>query len=169
MHGGTIVDATIIEAPSSTKSASGARDPEIHQTKKGNEWHFWMKAHAGVDAGTGYIHSATVTPANHHDITETHNLIRPNDMVVYGDSGYLGIGNREEIKPDPHMASIIYRINANPGRIHKALKTSNIGAKWDKFIEHRKASVRSKVEHIFRIIKVQFYFRKTAYKGLFKN
>jgi transposase, IS5 family len=169
MHGGTIVDATIIEAPSSTKNASGSRDPEMCQTKKGNQWHFGMKAHVGVDAGTGYIHSTTATAANHHDITETHNLIRPDDTVVYGDSGYLGVQNRDEIKADPHTGSIDYRINIKPGKMHKALQAGSIGAKWDKLIENRKSSVRSKVEHVFRIIKDLFGFRKVAYKGIYKN
>ena len=96
MKGGTIVDATIINAPSSTKNAGKARDPEMHQTKKGNEWKFGMKRHIGVDAGSGLIHTITVTAANEHDITEAANLIREDDEVVYGDSGYLGIQKRPE-------------------------------------------------------------------------
>ena len=100
MKGGTIVDATIINAPSSTKNAEKARDPEMHQTKKGNEWRFGMKCHIGVDAGTGYVHTVTATPANVHDITETAKLIREDDEVVYGDSGYVGIQKRTEIKEE---------------------------------------------------------------------
>ena len=91
MHGGTIVDATIINAPSSTKNAEKKRDPEMHQTKKGNEWKFGMKCNIGVDSGSGLVHSITATSANVHDITEAHKLIRSDDEVVYGDSGYLGI------------------------------------------------------------------------------
>lgn len=91
MHGGTIVDATIINAPSSTKNTEKKRDPEMHQTKKGNEWKFGMKCNVGVDAGSGLVHSITATSANVHDITEAHKLIREDDEVVYGDSGYTGI------------------------------------------------------------------------------
>ena len=88
MHGGTIVDATIISAPSSTKNRTGTRDPEMHQTKKGNQWYHGMKVHAGADAGTGYIHTIEGTAANVHDSTEATKLIREDDHVVYGDSGY---------------------------------------------------------------------------------
>lgn len=91
MHGGTIVDATIINAPSSTKNTEKKRDPEMHQTKKGNEWKFGMKCNVGVDAGSGLVHSTTATSANVHDITEAHKPIREDDEVVYGDSGYTGI------------------------------------------------------------------------------
>ena len=90
MHGGSIVDATILEAPSSTKNADKTRDPEMHQTKKGNQWHFGMKVHIGVDAGTGYVVSVEGTAANVHDVTVASKLIREDDDVVYGDSGYLG-------------------------------------------------------------------------------
>lgn len=127
MHGGTIIDATIIKAPSSTKNEKGERDTEMCQTKKGNEWYFGMKAHIGTDAGTGYIHRVTVTSANKHDITEAHNLIREDDRVVYGDSGYLGIEKREEIKNDGHKSQIDYRINQKPGKMRKAAKQGNIG------------------------------------------
>ena len=91
MKGGTIVDATIINAPSSTKNAEKKRDPEMHQTKKGNEWKFGMKCHIGVDAGSGLVHTITVTAANAHDITQAAALTREDDEVVYGDSGYLGM------------------------------------------------------------------------------
>lgn len=100
MKGGTIVDATIIQAPSSTKNESKSRDPEMHHTKKGNQWHFGMKCHIGVDAGTGYVHSMEVTPANEHDITVASKLIREDDDVVYGDSGYIGVEKRIEIEED---------------------------------------------------------------------
>ena len=114
MKGGTIVDATIINAPSSTKNADKARDPEMHQTKKGNEWKFGMKCHIGVDAGSGLVHTITVTAANEHDITEAANLIREDDEVVYGDSGYLGIQNalisgRMSTFPTSTSASIAVR------------------------------------------------------------
>ena len=106
MKGGTIVDATIINAPSSTKNAEKKRDPEMHQTKKGNEWKFGMKCHIGVDAGSGLVHTMTVTAANTHDITQTVALIREDDEVVYGDAGYLGIQKRPEIACDAHLSSI---------------------------------------------------------------
>mgnify|MGYP003593007408 CR=1 FL=1 len=169
MHGGTIVDATIIKAPSSTKNAGGTRDPEMHQVKKGSEWYFGMKAHIGVDAGTGYIHSVTATPANVHDIVETHKLIRDDDEVLYGDAGYLGIEKREEIKQDQHKSQMEYRINKRPGKLRCAGNSSNIWQQWDKYIENRKSSVRSKVEHPFRIVKIIFGYSKTAYRGLKKN
>ena len=91
MHGGSIVDATIIAAPSSTKNKDGKRDPEMHQTKKGNQWYYGMKVHAGVDAGTGYVHTITGTAANIHDIDETVHLLREDDEVCYGDSGDRGV------------------------------------------------------------------------------
>jgi len=167
MRGGSIVDATIIKAPSSTKNASGKRDPEMHQTKKGNEWHFGMKAHIGVDAGTGYVHSLTGTPANVHDITEASKLLREDDKVLYGDAGYLGIEKREEIKNDANKSQIAYRINRRPGALRKA--PMNLSTYWERRIESRKSSVRSKVEHVFRIIKIQFGFSKVIYRGIAKN
>ncbi len=167
MHGGTIVDATIISAPSSTKNQDKARDPEMHQTKKGNEWRFGMKAHVGVDAGTGYVTKVTATPANVHDIAETAKLIRSDDEVVYGDSGYLGIEKREEIASDAHLSGIDYRINRRPGRAYR--KFANDGQAWERAIERQKSAVRSKVEHPFRFVKVQCGFRKTIYRGIQKN
>jgi IS5 family transposase len=167
MRGGSIVDATIIKAPSSTKNASGKRDPEMHQTKKGNEWHFGMKAHIGVDAGTGYVHTVTVTAANVHDITETSKLLREDDEVVYGDAGYLGIEKREEIRTDARKSRIDYRINRRRGALRR--NPMSISNQWERKIESMKSSVRSKVEHVFRIIKIQFGFCKVVYRGLSKN
>ena len=166
MKGGTIVDATIINAPSSTKNAEKARDPEMHQTKKGNEWRFGMKCHAGVDAGSGLVHTIEVTAANEHDVTAAAKLIRKDDEVVYGDSGYLGIQKRPEVKNDAHLSGIDYRINRRP---HSLPKVSDNAIDWERFIEHRKSSVRCKVEHVFRIIKCQFGYTKTRYRGLMKN
>ena len=166
MKGGTILDATIINAPSFTKNAQKARDPEMHQTKKGNEWRFGMKCHIGVDAGSGLVHTITVTAANAHDITEAANLIREDDEVVYGDSGYIGIEKRPEIKENEHLSNIDFRINRRP---HSLPKVSDCAIDWERYIENRKSSVRSKVEHAFRIIKCQFGYRKTAYRGLKKN
>ena len=166
MKGGTIVDATIINAPSSTKNADKARDPEMHQTKKGNEWRFGMKCHIGVDAGSGLVHTITVTAANEHDITQTSALLRDDDEVVYGDSGYLGIQKRPEIANDEHYSKIDFRINRRPGRLPHV---SDNAIDWERYIENRKSSVRCKVEHAFRIIKCQFGYRKTVYRGLKKN
>lgn len=167
MHGGTIVDATIIAAPPSTKNKSGERDPEMHQTKKGNQWYFGMKIHAGVDAGSGYVHTITATAAHVHDASETAKLIRPDDQVVYGDSGYLGVQEREEIKNDEHLKQVEYRINQRPSS-NKCPKTYK-GINWTKRIEYRKSSVRCKVEHAFLIVKRQFGHNKVAYRGLEKN
>lgn len=166
MKGGTIVDATIISAPSSTKNAAKARDPEMHQTKKGNEWKFGMKCHIGVDAYSGLVHTMTVTSANEHDVTQTANLLREDDAVVYGDAGYTGAPKRSEIKDNEHFAQIDFRINRRPKSLPKV---SDNAIDWERYIEHRKSSVRCKVEHVFRIIKCQFGYRKTAYRGLRKN
>jgi len=166
MKGGTVVDATIISAPSSTKNEEKKRDPEMHQTKKGNEWKFGMKCHAGVDAGSGLVHDITVTAANVHDITQTANLIREDDEVVYGDSGYLGVEKRPEIVNDEHLSQVEFRINRRPKSLPKVSENS---IDWEREIEKRKSSVRSKVEHIFRIIKCQFGYKKTVYRGLKKN
>src|SRR5699024_11108437 len=109
----------IIAAPSSTKNTTGTRDPQMHQAKKGNQWYFGMKAHAGVDAGTGYAHSATATAANVHDLDEAHNLVRDDDEVVYADSGYQGAAKRPAILDHEHRRKIQWRIAARKG----ALKT----------------------------------------------
>lgn len=168
MHGGTIVDATIISAPSSTKNREKARDPEMHQTKKGNQWYHGMKIHAGVDAGSGFVHTITATPANAHDLWEAHKLIRKDDEVVYGDSGYTGLPKREEIKNDAHLSQIDYRIGLRPSQMKKETKIyTDVGS--GKYIEYRKSSVRCKVEHVFLIVKRQFGYAKVAYRGLAKN
>ncbi len=168
MHGGTIVDATIVSAPSSTKNKDGERDPEMHQTKKGNQWHFGMKVHIGADAGTGYVHTITGSAANVHDIEEAPKLFRQDDNVGYGDSGYLGIEKRDEVKNDPNLSKIVFRINKRPSSIKVNEKNYN-GFNWDRFIENRKSSVRSKVEHPFLIVKRQFGYAKVVYRGIAKN
>jgi IS5 family transposase len=162
MHGGSIVDATIISAPSSTKNADGARDPEMHQTKKGNQWHFGMKAHIGVDAGTGYVHAVTATAANVHDLDEIAKLLRVDDEVVYADAGYQGVQKRPEVAGDPHLSQVEFRIAARKSRLATM-------AGPDRAAESRKASVRAKVEHPFLIVKRDFGFTKTRYRGLAKN
>ena len=166
MKGGTIVDATIVNAPSSTKNAQKARDPEMHQTKKGNEWRFGMKCHISVDAGSGLVHTMTVTAANEHDITETAKLLREDDRAVYGDSGYLGVQKRPETTSNEHFSKIDFRINRRPSSLPQV---SDNAIDWERYIEKRKSSVRCKVEHAFQIIKCQFGYKKVAYRGLKKN
>lgn len=167
MHGGTIVDATIIAAPSSTKNKECKRDPEMHQTKKGNQWYHGMKVHSGVDAGSGYVHTITGTAANVHDINETAKLIREDDNVVYGDSGYSGAEKREEILGNGHLSNVEFRTNRHPSSIKVA--GSYKGINWDKQMEQRKSSTRCKVEHLFLIIKKQFGYAKVSYRGIAKN
>lgn len=162
MRGGSIVDATIIAAPSSTKNATGTRDPEMHQTKKGNQWYFGMKAHAGVDAGTGLVHSVSVTAASVHDLDEISHLVRADDQVVYADAGYQGVDKRAEVIADDHLSQVEWRVAARKG----ALKQMH---PHEQAIESRKASVRAKVEHVFLVIKRDFGFAKTRYRGLAKN
>ena len=118
----------------------------------------------GVDAGTGYVHSLTGTAANVHDITEASKLLRSDDEVVYGDAGYLGIEKREEIKNDENKSKIAYRINRRAGVLRKdPMNTSN---QWERHIESRKSSVRCKVEHVFRTVKIQFGFGKVLHRHL---
>ena len=166
MRGGSIVDATLISAPSSTKNAEKKRDPEMHSAKKGNQWHFGMKCHTGVDAGSGFVHTVEVTAANVHDITVAEKLLREDDEVVYGDSAYLGLEKREEIKNNPQFSAIEYRINHRPGGLPKV---SDNAIDWERYIENRKSAVRCKVEHPYRIVKNIFGFRKAVYRGLRKN
>lgn len=162
MRGGSVVDATIIAAPSSTKNATGARDPQMHQTRKGQQWYFGMKAHIGVDAGTGYLHSVTVTAANVHDLDEIAKLVRGDDQVVYADAGYQGVEKRPDIVKDGQLSRVEWRVAARTG----VLKTM---PGPDRAAESRKASVRAKVEHSFLILKRDFRFAKTRYRGLAKN
>lgn len=167
MHGGSIVDATIIAAPSSTKNKEGQRDPEMHQTKKGNQWYHGMKVHAGVDAGSGYVHTITGTAANVHDIVEAPKLIRDDDAVMYGDSGYIGVEKRPEVQSDEHLSQVEYRTCRKPSRLN--ISVSYSGTDWERKIESKKASVRCKVEHVFLIVKRQFGYCKTVYRGIAKN
>ena len=176
---GSIVDATIIEAPSSTKNSSKSRDPDMKQAKKGNGWHFGMKAHIGADAGTGMVHSVRYTAANEHDIQQAHKRVRKEDAFVNGDAGYIGIEKREEIKNDEELSKIQWRINVQKGKEHKRQEALHRDAmnhiqyiaqpKWEEQIEYMKSKVRSKVEHNFYIIKHLFGYRKTRYRGLAKN
>ena len=157
---GTIVDATIIEAPSSTKNRAGERDPEMHQTKKGNQWHFGMKAHIGVDSETGIVHSMSATAANAHDVTEAHNLLHGGETVVWGDAGYQGVHQREENLG----LEVEWRVAMRPGRRRKLEPGSE-----EALAEKAKASVRAKVEHPFLKVKRLFGYVKVRYRGLGKN
>lgn len=159
---GTIVDATIIEAPSSTKNAKGQRDPEMHQTKKGNQWHFGMKAHIGVDLHTGLVHSVQGTAANISDVTQVHHLLHGEEQLVLGDAGYQGVDKRKE-----HQGrDVQWHIAVRPSKI---VQLKRALAKTQIELEHIKASLRAKVEHPFRVIKRQFGHTKVRYRGLAKN
>ena len=164
MTQGTLVDATIIEAPSSTKNKKNERDPDMHQTKKGNEWHFGMKAHIGVDAKSGLTHTLVTTAANEHDLNQMKNLLHGDEEFISGDAGYQGAEKREELKEK----DVEWLIAARPGKV-RALKKHPRKNKTAINIEYLKASIRAKVEHPFRIIKCQFGFIKARYKGLTKN
>jgi IS5 family transposase len=158
---GSIVDATIIEAPSSTKNADGERDPEMHQTKKGNQWHFGMKAHIGVDADSGLVHTVTTTPANEADVEQVDELLHGKEQVVHADAGYTGAQTRVSRK------ALRWEIAAKRGRI-QAMKDGRKKRALER-IEKRKASIRAKVEHPFRVIKCQFGLMKVRFRGLAKN
>ena len=153
MRGGTIVDATIIHSTPSTKNKEGKRDPEMHQTMKGNQWYHGMKVHAGADVGTGYVHTITGTAANVHDIAETSKLLREDDEICYGDSGYIGVEKRPEIKYDEHLSNVTFWICRRPSKLNVSKDYQEID--WERDIEHRKASVRCKVEHVFLIVELQ--------------
>jgi len=157
---GSIVDATLIEAPSSTKNSSGKRDPEMHQTRKGKQWYFGMKLHIGTDAETGLVHSAVGTAANVHDITQVDKLLHGEEKRVYGDAGYAGIHKREEHR----QRDVQWHIAVRPGKRRKMTKDS---VEWK--AEQSKASVRAKVEHPFRWVKGIFAYEKVRYRGLDKN
>ena len=164
---GTIIDSTIIAAPSSTKNKEKQRDPEAHSVKKGSEWHFGFKAHIGVDKDTGIVHTVVATAANVHDVEVTPQLLTGEEESVYGDSGYLGAGKRENaVIRNKKGRKIKYKINRRPSQIKK-LSTS--GQSHAKKVEHQKSSVRAKVEHVFAVIKGQFRYRRTRYRGLKKQ
>jgi len=155
---GTMVDATIVHAPSSTKNKDNARDPDMHQTRKGNQWYFGMKIHVGADINSGAVHSVTTTAANVADITELPNLIREKDQVIFADAGYSSDSYRRGAR---HMG-IRWCVN------DKRKKGHNLSSSQKKR-NRKQSSVRARVEHVFRVIKKQFGFEKTRYKGLEKN
>ena len=163
LRSGTIVDATLIAAPSSTKNADHARDPEMRQTKKGNQWYFGMKAHIGVDEFSGLVHHVHCTAANVADVTVTHTLLHGKEDSVFGDSGYTGADKREELQ-DCEAAFFI----AAKRSVLQAIGNKRERAREQRW-EHFKASVRAKVEHPFRVIKRQFGYTKVRHRGLAKN
>ena len=160
LSGGTIVDATLIAAPPSTKNLEQSRDPEMHQSKKGNQWYFGMKLHVGADSQSGLIHSASVTAGNVHDSQELHNLLHGKETRLYGDSAYRGEKQRQRLKDIAPKAKDFTNKRAYKNR---PLTDS------DKETNRRKSSVRSKVEHPFLTLKRIWGFAKVRYRGLAKN
>lgn len=168
---GTMVDATIIAAPPSTKNKDHARDPEMHQAKKGNEWHFGMKAHIGADADSGLVHSLHTTAANESDVAHAHAVLHGQEKAAFLDAGYTGVAKREEITQAQGSGKIRKDLQWNV-----ALRRSTITKMAEgtmktltQALERVKAQVRAKVEHPFHVVKNLFGFKKTRYKGLAKN
>ena len=156
---GTIVDATIIGAPSSTKNADNARDPEMHQTRKGQQWYFGMKLHIGVDSQSGLAHSAVVTPANVHDKHPLPDLLHGAEQRVYGDSAYAS--QKELIAGKAPRAKDFTneRVRNRQGEVDEAARTKN----------RNKSRIRARVEHVFCVVKRLWGFSKVRYRGLAKN
>lgn len=163
VRGGTIVDATIIEASSNTKNAEHKTDPEMHSVKKGTKWFFGMRAHVGVDPVHGFVHTVICTPANESECKVAPQLLRPDDEVVYGDAGYL--------KMERYVTDGVereYRINRQIGTFKRHYGDSLAWA-IEKEMEKRKSSTRSKVEYVFHVAKDLFHWHKARYKGIAKN
>ena len=160
---GTIVDATLIAAPTSTKNNDKARDPDMHSSKKGNQWYFGMKAHIGTDADSGLVHTVHGTSGHVSDIAEANTLLHGEESLAFGDAGYQGVDKR----PDTN-ADITWHIAMRPGKRRALDKDDEADALLDQ-AEKLKASVRAKVEHPFRVIKRQFGYVKVRYRGLKKN
>lgn len=164
---GTIVDSTIISAPSSTKNKEKKRDPDAHQTKKGNTWHFGYKSHIGVDRDSGRVHTVKATPANTHDVSMTSELLHGEEETVNGDSIYVGAEKREDaIIRNKSGKKIRYQINRRPSQIKSLSKSGQCKAKKR---EHAKSSVRCKVEHVFGVVNGLLKFKKIRYRGLRKQ
>lgn len=158
LKGGTMVDATIIHAAPSTKNQKKARDPEMKQTRKGNQWFFGMKVHVGADIRSGLVHTVSVTPANAADISQLPSLLREDDQAVFGDKGYVD----NSFKRAARQAGVYWGVSLKASSAHP-LTASN------RRTNRRWSGVRSRVEHVFRVMKCQFGYRKTRYKGLKKN
>lgn len=170
LKSGTVVDATLthcarsphLAAPPSTKNRTGERDPAMHQTKKGNQWHFGMKAHIGVDAESGLVHTVIGTAANVNDVTQGHVLLHGEETDVFADAGYQGAMKR------PEATGVAWHVAMRPGK-RRALDKNRGSHQLVEQLEKIKASIRAKVEHPFRVIKCQFGFVKVRYRGLAKN
>ena len=163
LRSGTVVDATLISAPSATKNASGERDPEMHQSKKGQQWFFGMKAHIGVDADSGLVHTVRGTSGNVNDVVEANSLLHGQETDVFADAGYQGAHKRPDAKAD-----VQWHVAMRPG-LRKLLDKADPKDALTEEVERIKASIRAKVEHPFRVIKRQFWHVKVRYRGLAKN
>jgi IS5 family transposase len=168
---GTMVDATIIAAPPSTKNKEHERDPEMHQTKKGNEWHFGMKAHIGADAASGLVHSVHATAANEADVAHTHEVLHGQESAAFVDAGYIGVEKREEIVRAQAAGEIRSDIQWNIAKRRSTITKMAEGTvkTLTKALERVKAQIRAKVEHPFHVVKNLFHYKKVRYKGLTKN
>ena len=155
---GTIVDATIIDVPSSTKNEDNSRDPEMKQTKKGNQWYFGMKAHVGTDTGKGLVHSVVVTDAGVHDSRVMDDLLHGEEGAVYGDKAYVS----EKKQQVYESKGIEWCVKRKAARGHQL-------SEEDKEYNHRQGRIRAKVEHVFMVVKHLWQYRKVRYKGLYKN
>jgi len=158
LRGGTIMDATLIAASPSTKNETSKRDPDMSQSKKGNQWYFGMKAHIGVDAKSGLVHTVKTTTGKVHDAKLTDDLIRPDDMIVFGDKGY--VSDKRKRSTRARGATWAVKDKRKPGRVLSASQKKR---------NKKHGVVRAKVEHVFRVIKCQFGYRKVRYRGLAKN
>ncbi len=164
LKAGSAVDATLIAAPSSTKNQENKRDPEMHSSQKGNQWHFGMKAHIGVDADSGLVHTVRGTSGNVADVCEGNQLLHGEEVDAFGDAGYQGVHKR----PDA-TAGVNWHIAMRPGKRKKLDKENRPSHALMEQLEKLKAGIRAKVEHPFRILKRQFGYTKVRYRGLKKN
>jgi IS5 family transposase len=155
---GTIVDATIINAPSSTKNQERTRDKEMHQTKKGNQWYFGMKAHVGTDMGRGLVHSIVVTDAAVHDSQVMDGLLHGEEKAIYGDKAYAS----EEKKTEYETRGVKWCVNLKANRGHQ-LNQEELEC------NHKRSQIRAKGEHAFLVVKHLWRYQKVRYKGLYKN
>ena len=161
---GTIVDSTLVAAPSSTKNQKKERDPDAHQVKKGNQWYFGYKGHIGVDRDTGLINKIEISAANVHDTAPVPDLLEGTEEEVFGDSGYLGVDQHEEVpKINREGKRIAFRINKRRSSLKKLPEAEQEKARE---AEHAKSSIRCKVEHVFAVVKGMFRYRKTRLRGL---
>ena len=163
LKSGTVVDATLIAAPSSTKNKSGERDPEMKQSRKGQQWYFGMKCHIGVDIESGLVHTVKGTSGAVNDVIEANSLVRPSDREVFADAGYQGAGKRPDARND-----VIWHIAMRPGKRRTLDMAKPMDALTEQ-LERVKAGIRARVEHPFRVLKRQFGHAKVRYRGLAKN